>query len=68
MSLLEKFPVEGGQKDPSTRIIPYLPGKTLFQRAASAAMHRICMMHPCSYDQTVDENFYGKHPGAIKPV
>ncbi|XP_076814130.1 SH3 and PX domain-containing protein 2B-like isoform X2 [Clavelina lepadiformis] len=43
MSLLEKFPVEGGQKDPSTRIIPYLPGKTLFQRAASrdATMKRL---------------------------
>lgn len=27
MELLDKFPVEGGQKDPKRRIIPFLPGK-----------------------------------------
>ncbi|KAG5284314.1 hypothetical protein AALO_G00025360 [Alosa alosa] len=26
MELLDKFPVEGGQKDPKRRIIPFLPG------------------------------------------
>uniref|UniRef100_H2YLR2 SH3 and PX domain-containing protein 2A n=1 Tax=Ciona savignyi TaxID=51511 RepID=H2YLR2_CIOSA len=33
MSLLEKFPKEGGQKDPSRRILPFLPGKILFKRS-----------------------------------
>lgn len=28
MDLLDKFPVEGGQKDPKRRIIPFLPGKS----------------------------------------
>lgn len=28
MELLDKFPVEGGQKDPKRRIIPFLPGKS----------------------------------------
>lgn len=27
MELLDKFPVEGGQKDPKRRIIPFLPGE-----------------------------------------
>lgn len=29
MQLLDKFPVEGGQKDPKQRIIPFLPGNIL---------------------------------------
>lgn len=29
MQLLDKFPLEGGQKDPKQRIIPFLPGNTL---------------------------------------
>uniref|UniRef100_H2ZJ71 PX domain-containing protein n=1 Tax=Ciona savignyi TaxID=51511 RepID=H2ZJ71_CIOSA len=33
INLLETFPREGGLKDPSTRIIPYLPGKILFRRS-----------------------------------
>nr|XP_018668254.1 neutrophil cytosolic factor 1 isoform X1 [Ciona intestinalis] len=33
MTLLEKFPLEGGQKDPSRRILPFLPGKILFKRS-----------------------------------
>ncbi|RXM98538.1 SH3 and PX domain-containing protein 2B [Acipenser ruthenus] len=33
MELLDKFPVEGGQKDPKQRIIPFLPGKILFRRS-----------------------------------
>ncbi|KAM9313104.1 SH3 and PX domain-containing protein 2B [Gastrophryne carolinensis] len=33
MQLLDKFPVEGGQKDPKQRIIPFLPGKILFRRS-----------------------------------
>lgn len=28
MELLDKFPVEGGQKDPKRRIIPFLPGNS----------------------------------------
>ena len=32
MSLLENFPSEGGQKDPTKRIIPFLPGKNFFAR------------------------------------
>jgi len=32
MTLLERFPAEGGQKDPSKRIIPFLPGKNIFAR------------------------------------
>ncbi|CAB1343663.1 unnamed protein product [Coregonus sp. 'balchen'] len=27
MQILDKFPVEGGQKDPKNRIIPFLPGE-----------------------------------------
>ena len=27
MQLLDKFPIEGGQKDPKKRIIPFLPGE-----------------------------------------
>lgn len=26
MRILDKFPIEGGQKDPKKRIIPFLPG------------------------------------------
>uniref|UniRef100_A0A4W5NPG0 SH3 and PX domain-containing protein 2A n=1 Tax=Hucho hucho TaxID=62062 RepID=A0A4W5NPG0_9TELE len=33
MQILDKFPVEGGQKDPKNRIIPFLPGKLLFRRS-----------------------------------
>ncbi|XP_060097715.1 SH3 and PX domain-containing protein 2A isoform X2 [Heteronotia binoei] len=33
MELLDKFPIEGGQKDPKQRIIPFLPGKILFRRS-----------------------------------
>ncbi|CDQ58262.1 unnamed protein product [Oncorhynchus mykiss] len=33
MQILDKFPVEGGQKDPKKRIIPFLPGKLLFRRS-----------------------------------
>lgn len=30
MQILDKFPIEGGQKDPKKRIIPFLPGITLY--------------------------------------
>ncbi|XP_032885480.1 SH3 and PX domain-containing protein 2B isoform X2 [Amblyraja radiata] len=33
MQLLDTFPVEGGQKDPKQRYIPFLPGKILFKRS-----------------------------------
>lgn len=33
MQMLDKFPTEGGQKDPKQRIIPFLPGKILFRRS-----------------------------------
>ncbi|XP_041697430.1 SH3 and PX domain-containing protein 2A-like [Coregonus clupeaformis] len=33
MQILDKFPVEGGRKDPKQRIIPFLPGKLLFRRS-----------------------------------
>ncbi|XP_077586018.1 SH3 and PX domain-containing protein 2A-like isoform X2 [Stigmatopora nigra] len=33
MRILDKFPLEGGQKDPKKRIIPFLPGKVLFRRS-----------------------------------
>uniref|UniRef100_S4RFV7 SH3 and PX domains 2Aa n=1 Tax=Petromyzon marinus TaxID=7757 RepID=S4RFV7_PETMA len=33
MQLLDKFPVEGGQRDPKLRTIPFLPGKILFRRS-----------------------------------
>ncbi|XP_047207305.1 SH3 and PX domain-containing protein 2A-like isoform X3 [Girardinichthys multiradiatus] len=33
MRILDKFPIEGGQKDPMKRIIPFLPGKVLFRRS-----------------------------------
>ncbi|CAM9393873.1 unnamed protein product [Lampetra fluviatilis] len=33
MQLLDKFPVQGGQKDPKQRTIPFLPGKILFRRS-----------------------------------
>lgn len=29
MQLLDKFPIEGGQKDPKQRIIPFLPGNAV---------------------------------------
>ncbi|XP_029374561.1 SH3 and PX domain-containing protein 2B isoform X2 [Echeneis naucrates] len=43
MELLDKFPVEGGQKDPKRRIIPFLPGKILFRRShiRDVAMKRL---------------------------
>uniref|UniRef100_A0A4W4ERV6 SH3 and PX domains 2B n=1 Tax=Electrophorus electricus TaxID=8005 RepID=A0A4W4ERV6_ELEEL len=43
MELLDKFPVEGGQKDPKQRIIPFLPGKILFRRShiRDVAMKRL---------------------------
>ncbi|XP_031561245.1 SH3 and PX domain-containing protein 2A-like [Actinia tenebrosa] len=31
--LLEEFPVEGGVQNPSTRVIPFLPGKIIFGRS-----------------------------------
>ncbi|XP_053548412.1 SH3 and PX domain-containing protein 2A isoform X2 [Bombina bombina] len=33
MQVLDKFPLEAGQKDPKKRIIPFLPGKILFRRS-----------------------------------
>ncbi|XP_028278543.1 SH3 and PX domain-containing protein 2A-like isoform X2 [Parambassis ranga] len=33
MRILDQFPIEGGQKDPKKRIIPFLPGKVLFRRS-----------------------------------
>uniref|UniRef100_A0A674HBC8 SH3 and PX domain-containing protein 2B n=1 Tax=Taeniopygia guttata TaxID=59729 RepID=A0A674HBC8_TAEGU len=33
LQMLDKFPMEGGQKDPKQRIIPFLPGKILFRRS-----------------------------------
>uniref|UniRef100_UPI00358E8D4B SH3 and PX domain-containing protein 2B-like n=1 Tax=Myxine glutinosa TaxID=7769 RepID=UPI00358E8D4B len=33
MQLLDEFPVQGGQKDPKQRTIPFLPGKILFRRS-----------------------------------
>ncbi|XP_067909347.1 SH3 and PX domain-containing protein 2A isoform X1 [Heterodontus francisci] len=43
MQLLDKFPVEGGQKDPKLRCIPFLPGKILFRRShiRDVAMKRL---------------------------
>lgn len=43
MELLDKFPAEGGQKDPKRRIIPFLPGKILFRRShiRDVAMKRL---------------------------
>ncbi|XP_062927537.1 SH3 and PX domain-containing protein 2A isoform X2 [Mobula hypostoma] len=43
MQLLDKFPVEGGQKDPKLRCIPFLPGKILFKRShvRDVAMKRL---------------------------
>ncbi|XP_059902516.1 SH3 and PX domain-containing protein 2A-like isoform X2 [Gadus macrocephalus] len=29
MQILDKFPIEGGQKDPKKRIIPFLPGNRM---------------------------------------
>lgn len=39
MELLDKFPVEGGQKDPKRRIIPFLPGKS-WTHSPSTTNHR----------------------------
>lgn len=33
LKLLETFPVEAGANDPSTRTLPFLPGKVLFGRS-----------------------------------
>ncbi|CAL8391167.1 unnamed protein product [Arctogadus glacialis] len=33
MRILDTFPIDGGQKDPKKRIIPFLPGKVLFRRS-----------------------------------
>ena len=43
IGLLESFPQEGGLKDPSDRIIPFLPGKILFGRShvREVAMKRL---------------------------
>lgn len=35
MQMLDKFPMEGGQKDPKQRIIPFLPGR----RVGSSKIH-----------------------------
>lgn len=46
MELLDKFPVEGGQKDPKRRIIPFLPGMTLSPRTFNAhTKHRHAQSH-----------------------
>nr|XP_014343797.1 PREDICTED: SH3 and PX domain-containing protein 2A isoform X2 [Latimeria chalumnae] len=43
MQILDQFPIEGGQKDPKQRIIPFLPGKILFRRShvRDVAMKRL---------------------------
>ena len=43
IGLLESFPREGGLKDPSDRIIPFLPGKILLGRShvREVAMKRL---------------------------
>ncbi|XP_042159601.1 SH3 and PX domain-containing protein 2A-like isoform X2 [Oncorhynchus tshawytscha] len=55
MQILDKFPIEGGQKDPKKRIIPFLPGKILFRRShvRDVAMKRLrfiddyCRLQSC---------------------
>lgn len=43
MQLLDKFPIEGGQKDPKQRIIPFLPGN-----AVGKALNRLRAAGDCS--------------------
>lgn len=40
MQILDKFPIEGGQKDPKKRIIPFLPGDHSIQNTLISLLHQ----------------------------
>lgn len=39
MRILDKFPIDGGQKDPKKRIIPFLPGDKHSASYEQSAQH-----------------------------
>ena len=45
MQILDKFPIEGGQKDPKKRIIPFLPGNSLLLQLQLSEQTPILKMH-----------------------
>lgn len=49
MQILDKFPIEGGQKDPKKRIIPFLPGDASRQRAISVSRCCWSLCGSCVY-------------------
>lgn len=51
MELLDKFPVEGGQKDPKRRIIPFLPGKSYLHTCLLHALE----LYKCEQRKTMEE-------------
>uniref|UniRef100_A0A4W5QGW7 PX domain-containing protein n=1 Tax=Hucho hucho TaxID=62062 RepID=A0A4W5QGW7_9TELE len=61
MQILDKFPIEGGQKDPKKRIIPFLPGKILFRRShvRDVAMKRLRFID--DYCRVSEEALLSKH-------
>lgn len=55
MQILDKFPIEGGQKDPKKRIIPFLPGNSLRHRLRLFEQALILIMyvwHLCSVNMS----------------
>lgn len=55
MQILDKFPIEGGQKDPKKRIIPFLPGNSLRHRNQLFEQALILIMyvwHLCSINMS----------------
>jgi hypothetical protein len=57
--LLDKFPKEAGEKDPSDRIIPFIPGKIIFGRSAikTVALDRL---YPLNAYCKVSNNYLQK--------
>ncbi|KAM8841784.1 SH3 and PX domain-containing protein 2A-like, partial [Synchiropus picturatus] len=59
MQILDKFPIEGGQKDPKKRIIPFLPGLHFQMHALVGAMNDAAeeLMLSVCLPQFEDEDF-----------
>lgn len=74
MTLLDRFPSEAGQNDPTKRIIPFLPGKSLFRRS-NTREYALKRMGPISeyctgiskmpryiIDNSIVEDFFRQNP------
>lgn len=65
MQILDKFPIEGGQKDPKKRIIPFLPGDTspIASILCPGVAENLCESFICSSAPPRPNRLVGCHVG-----